>query len=237
MLLPAMAEARLTVFAAASLKTALDEVVQAYNKDVVVSYGGSGLLARQVAAGAPADVVILANAQWMDQLADAGHIIAGSQVDLLSNRLVLIGAAGAPPLQEASVEALRQRLDGGRLAIGHRASVPAGIYGHQWLEAAGVMPALSGSLAETENVRAALALVSRGEVPLGLVYATDARAEPRVAVIYEVPPQMHEPIRYPAAIVAGGQGDEARSFVAFLVSETAGEIFFAHGFLPVEATE
>ena len=231
---PATAQDRLTVFAAASLKTALDEVAQAYDGDVTLSYGGSGLLARQVAAGAPADLVILANADWMGWLAEGGHVQHDSTRDLLSNRLVVIGPVGAEPLALPELKLLQARLGDRRLAMGHRDSVPAGIYARQWLMATGLWQALSGQLAETENVRAALALVSRGEVPLGIVYATDAGADDRVSVLYDVPPDLHDKIRYPAAIITGGKADQAQRFLTFLAGDVAANLFISHGFTLAE---
>lgn len=223
--LAGFAEAPVTVFAAASLKGALDKVALAYPGTVVVSYGGSGLLARQVAAGAPADIVILANGAWVDWLGDKGLISPGNRLNLLSNTLVLVAPSGADPVIDVGVS-----LGDGWLAIGQTQGVPAGIYGRQWLENAGLWGDLAGRLAETENVRAALALVSRGEAPLGVVYATDALADPNVTVVYEIPGDLHDPIVYPLAAVKGGHGTE---FMAFLTSPLAANIFRGHGFIPL----
>ena len=223
--LAGLAEAPVTVFAAASLKGALDKVAQTYPGKTVVSYGGSGLLARQVAAGAPADVVMLANEAWMDWLESTGSIALNTRLNLMGNRLVLIAPLGSDPVTD--VEA---RLGDGRLAIGQINGVPAGIYGRQWLENTGLWGDLAERLAETENVRAALALVSRGEAPLGVVYATDALADPRVTVVYEIPDDLHDPITYPVASVEGGHGAD---FIAFLTSPLALDIFGMHGFIPL----
>ena len=225
------AEPTVTVFAAASLKDALDEVAKAYKTPVVISYGGSGMLARQVAQGAPADVVMLANAAWMDWLEDQGVLVPGKRRDLLSNRLVLVGPAGSEPFDQVSVETLSSRLKGDRLAIGQTQGVPAGIYGREWLENSGLWASFSSQLAETENVRAALALVARGETPLGLVYATDALAQPGVAVLYEVPANLHNEIVYPLAPIT--LTARASDFMAHLSSETASDIFRRHGFLVI----
>ncbi|MFX0547024.1 molybdate ABC transporter substrate-binding protein [Roseovarius sp. S1116L3] len=220
------AEARVTVFAAASLQGVLSDVAQAYPGEAVISVAGSGMIARQIANGAPADAVILANTDWMDWLEDQGLVEAARRTPLLGNRLVLIAPAGTPDLAEFSAKSLLARLDGGRLAIGQTGGVPAGIYGRQWLEAADLWTALSPHLAETDNVRAALALVARQEAPLGVVYATDAAAEPGVRVILAVPEGMHDPIVYPAAALT----QVGAAFIAFLQSPAAREIFAAHGF-------
>lgn len=220
--LAGFAEAPVTVFAAASLKGALDKVVQAYPKQVVVSYGGSGLLARQVAAGAPADIVILANTAWMDWLQDQGSVLAADRRDLLGNTLVLVAPSGSAPVADVVAA-----LGDGRLAIGQTQGVPAGIYGRQWLENAGLWDDLAGRLAETDNVRAALALVSRGEAPLGVVYATDALADPNVTVVYEIPGDLHDPVVYPMAPVKGAH---ASGFMTFLTSPDAENIFREQGF-------
>ena len=190
----------LTIFAAASLQGPLDEIARSWPGDTTISYAGSGTIARQISLGAPADVVILASPDWMDWLAERGHLY-GAAIDLLSNRLVLIGPAGAAPLPAPSAEALRDRLGDGRLAMGQHEAVPAGLYAAAWLRHIGAWDGLRAQLAETENVRAALVLVSRGEAPLGLVYASDAAAEPGVAVLHTVPPDTHPPIRYPAAAI------------------------------------
>lgn len=219
-----------TVFAAASLRDAMEDVVQAYDGDVVVSYGGSGQIARQVAQGAPADIIILANAAWMDWLQDQGLIEADNRLNLLQNRLVLAAPARAVPLGEISADALLERLAGGRLAIGQTRGVPAGIYGRQWLENAGVWADLSPHLAETENVRAALALIARQETPLGIVYASDARADDDVVVLYDIPADLHDPIVYPIAKLGTNNAAQADDFMEFILSETATEIFVTRGF-------
>lgn len=213
------------VFAAASLRGALDEAAEAYG-GAVLSYGGSGTMARQVAGGAPADLVILASEDWMTWLVAQGG--AARAEALLSNSLVLIGAADAEPLATPTAASLLARLSGGRLAMGQTQSVPAGIYGRAWLEQAGLWAALSPHLAETENVRVALALVARGEAPLGLVYATDAQADPGVRTVYEVPRDAHPVILYPAAALT----DDGEKFLDFLEGSEAQLIFARYGFLP-----
>lgn len=224
-----MAAEPTVVFAAASLRDAMEDIAALYPGEVAVSPAGSGLLARQIGAGAPADVAILANTAWMDWLEREGAVDPARRVALLGNRLVLIGPAGAPDLDTVDPAALLARLDGGRIAIGQTEGVPAGIYGRAWLEAAGLWDALRPHLAQTDNVRAALALVARGEAPLGVVYATDATAEPGVRVLYEVPEGLHDPITYPAAALT----EAGAPFMAFLQSEKARAVFAAQGFVPL----
>lgn len=213
------------VFAAASLQGPLDAVSAAWAGEVVISYGGSGTIARQVSQGAPADVVILANSAWSDWLVTGGHVHAKPRA-LLSNRLVVIGPTGAAPLPDATPQTLLAQLDGGRLAMGQHMSVPAGIYAHAWLTRIDAWDDVSPQLAETENVRAALALVARGEVPLGIVYASDAAASDRVSVLWDVPPDSHPPIVYPGLALT----PEGAVFLDHLATQT--DVFVAAGFSP-----
>ncbi|MGB3245463.1 MAG: molybdate ABC transporter substrate-binding protein [Sulfitobacter sp.] len=223
------AERAVTVFAAASLGGALEEIARGYGVPVVFAYGGSGAMARQVAAGAPADLVVLANPQWMAWLEEQGSIAAGSAVVVTGNTLVLIAAKGAPAVSDIS--ALPDLLAGARLAMGQRDAVPAGTYARQWLDHAGLWQAIAPHLAETDNVRAALALVARGDAPYGVVYGSDAQAEPAVEVVYDVPENSHDAILYPAAALT----PEGAAFLARLVSAEAAAVFAAHGFKrPVE---
>jgi molybdate transport system substrate-binding protein len=224
------------VFAAASLKEALDAAVVQFGQPVTVSYGGSGLIARQVAQGAPADLVILAHADWMEWLTGAQGIQPVFQQGVLRNQLVVIGASDAADLERATAAELGARLGDGRMATGMTSSVPAGLYARQWLEHIGAWSALSGRLAETENVRAALALVARKEAPLGVVYASDALAQPGVRVLYHIPPETHDDIRYPMAVINGRNAAQAIEFAHFLLSPAGQRIFVDHGFLPAEAT-
>lgn len=219
------ADRAVTVFAAASLRGALDEVAAAYDAPVQLSFGGSGTMARQVAAGAPADVVILANTLWMDWLVDQG--LVNKTKSVARNALVVIAAAGTPTLSNTTQ--LISRLGTDRLAMGQRDAVPAGRYARQWLQAAGLWQNVAGNLAETDNVRAALALVARGEVPFGVVYATDALAEPRVAPVWNIASDLHDPITYPAAALT----PEGETFLDHLTGAIAAQIFAAHGFSPV----
>ncbi len=226
-------DAPVTIFAAASLRGALEAALDGSGIEARVSYGGSGTMARQVAQGAPADLVILANVTWMDWLEENGHIEVSTRRDLLGNRLVLVGPRGAEDLGELNADILLERLDAGRLAVGHTEAVPAGIYAREWMQAAGVWEALRPQLAETENVRAALALVSRGEVPLGVVYASDAQADPGVQVLARIDLELHASIVYPMALVTGRDSDGARAVLEHLASERAEDAFVAHGFTRV----
>ncbi len=195
--------APLTVFAAASLGEALEAVLAEWPGEVRVSLGGSGALARQVDQGAPADVVMLANPGWMDWLEDRGRLIPDSRRSPFSNALVLVGPPGAAPLAAVSARHLLDRLGpDGRMAMGEHRSVPAGQYAQAWLAAKGLWEPLRPRLAEVENVRAALALVSRAEVPLGIVYASDLVAAPDAATpVWTIPADEQPDIRYTLAAV------------------------------------
>lgn len=216
----------MTVFAAASLRGALEEVTADFPASVVLSYGGSGTMARQVASGAPADVVLLANSDWMKWLADEGVEGAGNAQIIARNRLVLIAPAGSVPLADPADLPARLGPEG-RLAMGQRDAVPAGSYARAWLTHSGLWQRLQRRLAETDNVRAALALVARGDAPLGVVYASDAQAEPEVQTIYEVPAEAHAPITYPAAALTA----KGKALVDFLTTDAAQAILVDHGFL------
>ena len=229
-LLPTLTQAEqpsVTVFAAASLRGTLDEVARGYDGDVALSFGGSGTMARQIDAGAPADVVLLAAPVWMTWLRDRGAIEADAVVDLLGNSLVLIAPADnniAPDPAD-----LAGALGDARLAMGQRDAVPAGIYAREWLEVTGQWDAIAPHLAETDNVRSALALVARAETPLGVVYRTDALAEPQVRILYDIPQDTHSPITYPAAALS----DSGAAFMAHLQSDDARAVFARHGFKPL----
>lgn len=223
-----------TVFAAASLKTALDDVVQRYEAQtsghVTVSYAGSSALARQVQQGAPADLVFLANSEWVDVLELDGLIAPGTRVDLLGNRLVVIAPQGQAPLDITDPDAWTSALEDGPLAMALVKAVPAGIYGQAALRHLGLWPLLAPRVAQTDNVRAALALVALREAPLGIVYDTDARAEPRVTIVARFPPDSHRPIRYPLAQVAGRDSQGAQAFWRYLQGNDARAVFDQHGF-------
>lgn len=229
--LPAMAD--VTVFAAASLKTALDEIAadwtDATGTPVVLSYGSTPALARQIAEGAPADVFLSASTAWMDDLAGRALIQTDSRRDLLGNRLVLIGRNGAGPVTlDASLD-LAGLLDGGRLSMAFTNSVPAGQYGKEALESLGLWASVAASVVQSDNVRASLQLVALGEAPFGVVYASDAVAEPGVAVVGTFPEESHTPIVYPAALTLTA-GPEAADFLAFLGQPKAAAVFVANGF-------
>jgi molybdate transport system substrate-binding protein len=230
---PARAET-ITVFAAASLKDAFDENAKAFQAQsgdrVVVSYAASSALAKQIEAGAPADLFISADLDWMDYLAQRRLIKTDTRRNLLRNRLVLI----APADSKVSVEIapgfpLAGLLGNGRLAMANPDAVPAGKYGKASLEALGVWKDVQSKVASTENVRAALMLVSRGEAPLGIVYRTDAAADPKVRVAGIFPENTHPPIIYPIAVTVVGK-PAAMAFVAWLNKPEARAIFQKHGF-------
>jgi molybdate transport system substrate-binding protein len=225
----------LTVFAAASLRDLLEEAAADWSRatghDATLSVAGSSVIARQIEAGAPADVVILANADWMDRLAARGRIDPATRFDWLGNALVLIGPAGQAPVALGPDTELAAALDGGRLAMALTAAVPAGIYGRAALDRLGLWASVAPQVVEADNVRAALAWVATGAAALGIVYATDARAEPRVAVLADIPPRTHPPIRYPAAAVTGGQADLAAAFLAYLRGPEARVRATGHGFV------
>ncbi len=220
-----------TVFAAASMKTALDRIAARFSEQtghaVTRSYAGSSALARQIQLGAPADLFISANPGWMDLLAEGGQIAPDSRFDLAGNSLVLIGPAGAAPVDLESD--LVARLDGGHLAMALVDAVPVGIYGKAALTRLGQWPALAPHVAQADNARATLALVALGAAPLGVVYATDARADPRVTVVAVFPDNSHPPITYPAALTPDA-GAPARAFLAALHSPEARAILTEEGF-------
>lgn len=216
------------MFAAASLKEPLDRMAEMI-PGVVVSYGGSGAQARQVRLGAPADVVVLANTDWMDVLLEDGLLEGGDVADIASNRLVLIGTNDQEPLP-LTAEALRMALRGGRLALGLTEAVPAGIYAKEALESLQIWPAVQNRLAEVDNVRAVLALVARGQAPLGIVYATDARVSADVAILSDVPAETHSPIRYQAGLLSDTV--EARAFFEFMQGHDGQGHLADAGFLP-----
>jgi len=231
----AASAASVTVFAAASLKEALDEQARQFDAragdKVVVSYAASSALAKQIEAGAPADVFISADLDWMDYLDQRRLLAPNTRVTLLRNTLVLIApAANSVDLKIGPQFGLAVALGGGRLAMANPDSVPAGKYGKSALEALGVWTSVETKLARTENVRAALALVARGEAPLGIVYSTDAFADKSVRIVDTFPARSHPPILYPAAVVAASQSPAARPFLDYLRSPSAFPIWEKYGF-------
>jgi molybdate transport system substrate-binding protein len=226
----ASAQDRLVVFAAASLKNALDEITALSPARAAISYGASSALARQIENGAPADIFVSADLDWMDYLEKKNLVAKGTRRNLLGNRLVLIAPAKLPQkLQVAPGFPIAQRLGSGRIALADPQSVPAGKYAKAAFEKLGVWDQISGRVASTENVRAALALVARGEVPLGVVYQTDANAEPGVMVAGVFPADTHPPIVYPVAALKGAKGGVA-PFLELLGSPAARRVFEKHGF-------
>ncbi len=225
--LPAQAQP-VTVFAAASLRDALTEIATEYTGEVILSFAGSGTLARQIAAGAPADVVVLAHRDWATWLEAEGLVLTDTLTEVAGGKLVVIGSLDAAPISEPTSKKLTTALNGGRLAIGQREGVPAGSYARDWLRHIGAWDAMLPQLAETDNVRAALVLVAQGAAPLGIVYASDAVAEPRVQILYEIPPETHAPIRYPAAALT----DAGRPFLTYLTTAQATEVFAKYGLTP-----
>ena len=222
------------VFAAASLKNALDAAVEDYSKTtgkaVTVSYAASSALAKQIEEGAPADMFFSADLDWMDNLQGKNLIAPDSRATLLGNDIVLIAPADSTvALTIAPNFPLAEALGDGKLAMALTASVPAGKYGKAALENLGVWDSVSANVAEAENVRAALALVSRGEAPLGIVYTTDAKADPSVKVVGTFPADSHPPILYPVALTASAKPG-ARAFLDYLTSANAKPIFEAQGF-------
>ncbi len=228
-------DAGLTVFAAASLKEALDDAAAAYRKQtgvpVRVSYAASSALARQIEQGAPADVFFSADLEWMDYLQQRNRLDVATRRSLLGNRLVLI----APRASKAQVDLRRPAtllaaLGDGRLAVGQTRTVPAGKYAKASLESLSLWNGVRPRLAESESVRAALMLVARGETPLGIVYASDAKAEPGVRVVATFPEDSHRPIVYPVAALRGARAAQAARFLQWLASPAADALFTKRGF-------
>ena len=229
------AAADVTVFAAASLKNALDDINAAWTaeagKEATISYAASSALAKQIEEAAPAEVFISADVAWMDYLAERGLVKKGTVVELLGNRLVLVAPADSDvELAIGKDFDLLGALGDGRLAMGQVDSVPAGKYAKEALTSLGIWDQVSGRLAQAENVRAAQALVAAGEAPFGIVYATDANAEADVRVVAKFPEDSHSPIIYPAAVTAEASSADAGAFMEFLRTETAEELFEKQGF-------
>ena len=237
--LPVSARAgEVTVFAAASMKNAMDEIAAGFAEETghtaTVSLAGSSALARQIQQGAPADVYISANVGWMDTLEDEGLIDPDSRFDLLNNAIVLIAhGPDAAPLEIGPELDLSGLLGEGRLAMALVEAVPAGIYGKASLETLGLWDRVAPKVAQANNVRAALALVSTGEAPLGIVYATDAVADDRVSVVGTFPADSHPPIVYPAAALSESGNPLKSTFLDYLRGDAAREAFERQGFAVV----
>jgi molybdate transport system substrate-binding protein len=226
----------LLVFGAASLKNALDDANAQFQRDtghkVVVSYGASSALARQIEGGAPADIFISADLDWMDYVAERKLIKADTRINLLGNKLVLIGAADSNiTLSIGTNFPLAQTLGNGRLAMADPAAVPAGKYGKAALEALGVWSSVASKIAPAQDVRAALLFVSRGEAPLGIVYQTDAAADKGVKIVAAFPESTHPPIIYPLAVTATSTNPEVGAYIQFLKSPAAKPAFEKQGFV------
>ena len=226
--------APVTVFAAASLKNAMDDVIAAFtartHMPARASYGASSALARQIEQGAPADVFVSADVDWMDYLAKRNLIAPGSRHDLLSNHLALIAPADSKiALRVAAGMPLAAALGPDRLAVAGP-DVPAGRYAQASLTALGVWPSVQDKLARAESVRAAMAFVARGETPLGIVYDTDAKVEPKVRIVGLFPDASHPPIIYPAALVGASRNPNGVAFLRLLGGREAASIFHRYGF-------
>jgi len=225
----------IVVFAAASLKTALDEIAAAFKKDtgneLTINYASSAVLAKQIEQGAPADIFVSADLQWMDYLEKAAQIKPLTRRNLLGNKLVLV----EPGDQETKLEIakgfdLAGATGNGKIAVCSITSCPGGIYAKEALETLGVFAAVEPKLAQADNIRAALALVARGEARFGIVYATDAKAEPKVRTVGTFPESSHKPIVYPVALVATSTNPAAPKALSFLSSQAATKILLAQGF-------
>lgn len=227
---------KITVFAASSLKESMDTIMAEWTKKsgqkVVVSYAASSALAKQIEQGAPADIFISADGEWMDYLQQRNKIATNTRFNLVGNRLVLIVPATSKQalMSLNKPEAILRALGDGRLAVAETGSVPAGRYARQSLIKMKVWDSVSARLAQGENVRAAMAFVARNESPLGIVYATDAIAEPRVRVIATFADDSHDAIVYPAAAVAGASPDSTKAFLKFMQGNQVKTIFKQAGF-------
>ncbi len=238
---PARAD-EVTIFAAASTTSAVEDLAARYKASgggrVRTVFAASSTLAKQIAQGAPADLFLSANPAWMDYLAERGAVDPASRVDLLGNRLVLVVPrdvdGGQDEVADLSTEALARQTatsNGKPLAIADPAHVPAGLYAKAAFEALSLWQGLAGRAVRTADVRAALALVDRGEAAAAVVYATDTALSPRVRIAGRFPAGSHPPIVYPLAAVAGRESDAVARFYDYLLSAEAAEVFRAHGFL------
>jgi molybdate transport system substrate-binding protein len=229
------AERDVTVFAAASLTNALQDIGEDYEAagggKVKFSFAASSLLARQIEAGADADLFFCADAEWMDYLSERKLIRTATRRDVLSNRLVLVAPLGSTVvLTIAPGFALAAALGDSRLALADPDTVPAGKYAKAALTVLGVWDAVANKIARAENVRAALAYVARGEASLGIVYETDAKAESKVRTVDVFPADTHPRIVYPVALTASADGPEAKAFLAYIVGAKAAGVFKRYGF-------
>lgn len=226
----------LVIFAAASLKNALDETAAAWVKETgkpapKVSYAASNVLAKQLEQGAPADLFLSADLDWMDYAAGKGLIKPDTRITLLANRIALIAPSDSTAqLALAPGVDLSAALGQGKLAMGNVDAVPAGKYGKAALEKLGGWEKIKDKVAQADNVRAALLLVSRGEAPLGIVYTTDAAADPKVKVIATFPEDSHPPILYPVAVTKDSTNPDALAFLSYLRGAGPRAAFEKQGF-------
>lgn len=225
----------ITVFAAASLKNALDAIAAAFKtksgQELKISYAGSMALARQVEAGAPAEVFVSADAASMDYLGQKGLIQPDTRSNLLGNALVVV-APKASKLEKLAFtrEAFASAIGSGKIATGDVASVPVGKYAKAAFEKLGLWSSIEQQFAFSDNVRAALMFVAREEAPLGVVYLTDAKSEPNVKIVATFPEDSHPPIVYPIALTTSAKGDGPTKLLTFLKSKSAKAIFVEQGF-------
>lgn len=231
----ASAADQIRIFAAASVAPSLQKIADTYKAgkdvDVLITPAASGALAKQIEAGAPADIFVSADLKWMTYVEGKGLMKEGSSFNLLGNSLVLVAAKGDKVAVDFGDKAsLPAALGEERLAIGEAKSVPAGAYAEEALKSLGIYDALAPRFAPAENVRVALQMVARGEAKLGIVYGTDAAAEPGVAVVATFPESSHKPIVYPIGLVKNA-GQEASDFVTYLKGPEAGAVFSAAGFV------
>ena len=236
----ALARDDVLVFAASSMTTALNEIVSAYEvqsgKKVTVSYASSSALARQLAYGAPADIYISANDKWMDYAVEQGVVGESAVMPWVENQLVLVSAQDGAALPSLDSASLNKIIGNSRLAISDPGHVPAGIYAKESLETLGLWDSLKNRLALSNSVRATLALVERGEAPLGIVYFSDAKASSQVRIIAEIPENAHAPIIFPKALTK--EADEnAELFFRFLESDVAANIVANNGFVVMQTTQ
>ena len=233
---PARAADSITVFAAASMKNALDDASAAFKAktgvEIKASYAASSALAKQLEQGAPADLFVSADTKWMDYALEHDLVQKSSRVDLLGNSLVVV-APKASALKDLALtaEAFDKAVGDGKWTTGTVATVPAGIYAKQSLTKLGIWATAEPKLAQTDNVRSALQFVSRGEANIGIVYQTDANADPGVKIVATIPSDSHDPIVYPFALTRAAAGDAPAKFLAFLTSDEAKPIFEKQGFV------
>lgn len=239
LLVPLAAHAeKLTVFAAASMTNAMQDIGNLWqaagHPKIAFSFASSSTLALQIEHGAPANIFVSADEKWMDELAAKNAIVPESRTDLAGNALVLVEPqARLKPVKlgkSADLAAVLGR--SGRLAVGDPAHVPAGIYAQQALTKLGLWASVKARLAPADSVRSALRLVETGEAPAGIVYATDVKITPTLGVAGTFPPESHDPIRYPVAVVLAGNTKEAHAFLAFLHTPDAKAVFLHYGFTP-----